>query len=126
MKEGGGGGEGSEQASASFHSSPPPPLSFTRAIFRAVFGSRSSFRNRTETLATQVPVVERWSLWRGGKKWRLDCNFMMADSSCFDKPSYLTDMIGCDRIPGVILSSFCYNNNAQATTTVPHLTCNTQ
>ena len=43
MKEGGGGGEGSEQASVSFHSSLPPSLSFTRAIFRAVFGSRSSF-----------------------------------------------------------------------------------
>ena len=50
MKVGGGGGEG-------FLSSPPPPRSFTYAIFRAVFDSRSSFfliLNRTETLATQA------------------------------------------------------------------------
>ena len=44
----------------------------------------------------------------------------------YDKSSYLTDMIGSDWIPSIILSSFCYNNNAQATTTVPHLTCNTE
>ena len=35
-------------------------------------------------------------------------------------------MIGSDWIASIILSSFCYNNNAQATTTVPHLTCNTE
>ena len=44
----------------------------------------------------------------------------------YDKSSYLTDMIGSDWIPSIILSSFCHNNNAQATTTVPHLTCNTE
>ena len=35
-------------------------------------------------------------------------------------------MIGSDWIPSVILRSFCYYNNAQATTTVSHLTCNTE
>ena len=69
-------------ASVSFLSSPPPPRSFTCAIFRAVFDSRSSFSapkphgnacyagyfscglwlsflvlNRTETLATQAMIL---------------------------------------------------------------------
>ena len=40
MKEGGGGGEGRKPSLPFF---PTPPRSFTRAIFHAVFDSRSSF-----------------------------------------------------------------------------------
>jgi len=91
-------GEGKEASKQAFPSILPHPLpSLLLAQFFArslALVPRSLFRDRTETLATQVPVVERWSLWRGGRY----CNFMMADSSQgnFVLTSLLTSRIWLD------------------------------
>ena len=78
----------------------PSPLFYLRNFSRGLWLSFLvlCFETATETLATQVPVVERWSLWRGARQWRLDGNFMMADSSQgnFVLTSLLTSRIWLD------------------------------
>ena len=140
----GGRGEG-DGKEVSFLSFPPPPRSFspfTRAIFRAVFDSRSSFllRNLTAgstpyqtlrngqylTLRTAIST-EQWRPWTAVRAHQHDIAFgPLGDQSCVQGPMMMNRNEGETVLPFMAASHFPISMAGciHTQTTGPHLCLN--